>query len=132
MGPCRCKLLFVIKHRWTLQFSPLANVRAKNLRLPDVAAGLNFHCLIFLNLINGDMIFFFFCSALLRILIVAICCVCVSLWEGDGRGVRKGLDILQMPSVTKVLREIPYFKTRLEPRKLLLKFLSFTRFQHFI
>lgn len=58
MGPCRCKLLFVIKHRWTLQFSPLANVRAKNLRLPDVAAGLNFHCLIFLNLITGDMIIF--------------------------------------------------------------------------
>lgn len=56
MSPCRCKSLFVIKHRWTLQFSPLANVRAKNLRLPDVAAGLNFHCLIFLNLITGDMI----------------------------------------------------------------------------
>lgn len=58
MGPCRCKLLFVIKHRWTLQFSPLANVRAKNWRLPDVAAGLNFHHLISLNLIIGDMIMF--------------------------------------------------------------------------
>lgn len=60
MGPCRCKLLFVIKHRWTLQFSPLVNVRAKNLRLPDVEAGLNLHCLIFLNLITGDIINFFF------------------------------------------------------------------------
>lgn len=72
-----------------------------------MAAGLNFHCLIFLNLITGDMIIFV--SAVLRILIVAICCVCVSLWEGDGREVRERLDILQMPSVTKVLREISYF-----------------------
>lgn len=69
MGPCRCKLLFVIKHRWTLQFSPLANVRAKNWRLPDVAAGLNFHCLISLNLITGDMIMFLsrLCRAFLQL-----------------------------------------------------------------
>lgn len=86
MGPCRCKLLFVIKHRWTLQFSPLANVRAKNLRLPDVEAGLNLHCLIFLNLITGDIINFFF-SAVMSILIVVICSVCVSLWKWGGRDV---------------------------------------------
>lgn len=37
-----------------------------------------------------------------------------------------------MPSVTKLLQEISYFKNRLEPRKLLVKFLSFASFQHFI
>ena len=131
MGPCRGKLLFVIRRRWTPQLSPLANVRAKNLGLPDVAAGLPFHCLISLNLISGDTIILF-PSAVLRILIVAICRVCASLREGDGRELWKRLDILQMPSVTKVLREISCFKDRQEPRKLLVKNLSFTRFQRFI
>lgn len=68
---------------------------------------------------------------MLKILIVAVCRVCVSLWRGDGREVWKKSDISQMPSVTKVLWEISYSKNSLESRKLSITFISFSLLQHF-
>lgn len=103
MGPCRCKLLFVIKHRWTLQFSPLANVRAKNLRLPDVPVGFNFHCLIFLILITRDVIFFFFLDSADDPHTCNLLCLCLIIgggWERGTQGARYFADAFSNKGIT--------------------------------